>query len=58
MDELFVNNILKEVTNDLNLVAKRKASLYISQIYTALDLTRLPNITDSSSQNERELQET
>ena len=44
IDKDVVDKVLKEICNDLNFVAKRKAHLRLMQVYECLKMPRLPGL--------------
>lgn len=44
IDKDIVDKVLHEICGDLNLVARRKAQHRLAQMYSCLDLCRLPNV--------------
>ena len=43
MDEHIKEKVFRIICSDINLVARRKSHVYLMQVYTCLDLPRLPN---------------
>ena len=48
MDEHIKDKVFRIICSDINLVARRKSHVYLMQVYTCLDLPRLPNPNSKS----------